>query len=166
MSVTHALVLTGAPGALDNAIVRLAAAAASRAHVTAQPLRWLADGLAADIAFDLGQMAAGAVGDTVRVALVGCPVDINVVALKDRRKRLLVADMDSTIIQQECIDEMADLFGLKERISAITERAMRGELDFEAALKERLGLQLFRRLADAARETSALRARAHRRGAQ
>jgi phosphoserine phosphatase len=67
-------------------------------------------------------------------------VDINVLPVASRRKHLLIADMDSTIIQQECIDEMADVFGLKPRIAAITERAMRGELDFEAALTERLGL--------------------------
>jgi phosphoserine phosphatase len=57
-----------------------------------------------------------------------------------RRKKLLVADMDSTIIQQECIDEMADMLGLKPQIAAVTERAMRGELRFEDALKARLGL--------------------------
>jgi len=54
--------------------------------------------------------------------------------------RLFVSDMDSTMIGQECIDELADFAGLKERIAAITERAMRGELDFEAALRERVGL--------------------------
>jgi phosphoserine phosphatase len=69
-------------------------------------------------------------------------VDVNVVDddIAYRRKRLLVADMDSTIIEQECIDEMADVLGLKAQIAAITERAMRGELEFEQALRERLGL--------------------------
>lgn len=57
-----------------------------------------------------------------------------------RRKRLLISDMDSTIIGQECIDELADAVGLKDKISAITERAMRGELDFEAALTERVAM--------------------------
>ena len=61
-------------------------------------------------------------------------------AAPHRRKRLLVADMDSTIIDQECIDEMADVLGLKRRIAAITERAMRGELPFQDALSERLAL--------------------------
>lgn len=56
-----------------------------------------------------------------------------------RRKRLLVADMDSTMIGQECIDELADELGLKARIAAITERAMRGEIAFEPALRERVG---------------------------
>ena len=68
------------------------------------------------------------------------PIDVCVVPADGRRKGLLIADMDSTIIQQECIDEMADMLGLKPRIAAITERAMRGELPFEAALTERLAL--------------------------
>jgi phosphoserine phosphatase len=60
--------------------------------------------------------------------------------LEGRRKRLLVADMDSTIINVECLDELADFAGLKAEISAITERAMRGELEFEGALRERVGM--------------------------
>lgn len=77
-----------------------------------------------------------------QAALGTLPVDVNVVDddIAYRRKRLLVADMDSTIIEQECIDEMADVLGLKAQIAAITERAMRGELEFEQALRERLGL--------------------------
>ncbi|QYJ01305.1 phosphoserine phosphatase SerB [Thalassovita mediterranea] len=65
--------------------------------------------------------------------------DICVTSTKDRRKKLLICDMDSTIIQQECLDELADFAGLKAEISAITERAMRGELEFEGALRERVG---------------------------
>ena len=68
------------------------------------------------------------------------PLDVNVVASANRRKKLLVADMDSTIIAVECLDELADMAGLKPHIAAITERAMRGELEFEAALKERVGM--------------------------
>jgi phosphoserine phosphatase len=67
-------------------------------------------------------------------------VDVVVQAAGGRRKRLFVADMDSTMIGQECIDELADLVGLKEHVSAITERAMRGEIAFEPALRERVGL--------------------------
>ncbi|HEY2070388.1 MAG TPA: phosphoserine phosphatase SerB [Rhizomicrobium sp.] len=66
--------------------------------------------------------------------------DINVVPAENRRKKLLIADMDSTIISCECLDELADMAGLKPHISAITERAMRGEIAFEAALRERVGL--------------------------
>ena len=70
----------------------------------------------------------------------GAPLDINVVPAENRRKKLLIADMDSTIIQQECIDELAEHAGKRAEISAITEQAMRGELDFEAALKARVGM--------------------------
>jgi phosphoserine phosphatase len=68
------------------------------------------------------------------------PVDMCLVPTAHRRKLLLVADMDSTIINQECIDEIADVLGIKPQIAAITERAMQGELPFETALKERLHL--------------------------
>jgi len=70
----------------------------------------------------------------------GLKLDINVVATAKRRKKLLVADMDSTIINVECLDELADMAGLKPQIAAITERAMRGELEFEAALRDRVGM--------------------------
>jgi phosphoserine phosphatase len=68
------------------------------------------------------------------------PLDINLVAIAKRRKKLLIADMDSTIINVECLDELADMAGIKPQIAAITERAMRGELEFEAALRERVGM--------------------------
>ncbi len=68
------------------------------------------------------------------------PVDIVVQPAASRQKKLLIADMDSTIIGQECIDELADFAGLKAEISAITERAMRGELDFDAALTTRVAM--------------------------
>ncbi len=68
------------------------------------------------------------------------PIDHAVIPAANRKKRLLVADMDSTMIGQECIDELGAMAGVGERIAAITARAMCGELDFEAALKERLAL--------------------------
>ena len=68
------------------------------------------------------------------------PIDAAVVSIHNRRKRLLIADMDSTMIEQECIDELGDMAGVGERIKAITLRAMRGELDFEGALTERVRL--------------------------
>lgn len=68
------------------------------------------------------------------------PLDIAFVSAANRRKRLLIADMDSTMIGQECIDELGALAGVGERIKEITARAMRGELDFAAALKARLAL--------------------------
>jgi phosphoserine phosphatase len=74
-----------------------------------------------------------------REAVAGLKVDWALLPVEGRRKRLLIADMDSTIIGVECLDELADFAGLKAEIAAITERAMRGELDFEAALTERVG---------------------------
>ncbi|WP_162247210.1 MULTISPECIES: phosphoserine phosphatase SerB [unclassified Caulobacter] len=68
------------------------------------------------------------------------PVDFAVQPVENRRKRLLIADMDSTIINVECLDELADFAGVKEQVSEITERAMRGELAFEGALRERVGM--------------------------
>ena len=76
----------------------------------------------------------------VATELDGLPVDTCVQPAAGRRKRLLIADMDSTIINVECLDELADFAGLKAEISAITERAMRGELAFEGALRERVGM--------------------------
>jgi len=93
-------------------------------------------------AFDLpvGQEDAAPMLAAARAMAEGLALDINAVPLAHRRKKLLVADMDSTIINVECLDELAGMAGLKPRIAAITERAMRGELEFEAALKERVGL--------------------------
>jgi phosphoserine phosphatase len=78
--------------------------------------------------------------DAVAASLDGRPVDVCLQPAAARRKRLLVADMDSTIINVECLDELADFAGLKAEIAAITERAMRGELAFEGALRERVGM--------------------------
>ena len=76
----------------------------------------------------------------IRAALDGAPIDAIVTPAADRRKLLLIADMDSTIITGETLDELADFAGLKDRIAAITARAMNGELDFKAALRERVGM--------------------------
>ena len=76
----------------------------------------------------------------VEAALAEFPVDVCVQPAEGRRKRLLVADMDSTIIGCECLDELADFAGLKAEIAAITERAMRGEIDFEGALTQRVAM--------------------------
>ncbi len=75
-----------------------------------------------------------------QLAVSGLPVDLCVQPAEGRRKRLLVADMDSTIIGCECIDELADFAGKKAEVAAITERAMRGEIGFEGALKERVAM--------------------------
>jgi phosphoserine phosphatase len=95
--------------------------------------------LAKDFAFDIPVEGRAAL-DAARQMAGDAPWDINLVASAGRRKQLLVADMDSTIINVECLDELADMAGLKPQIAAITERAMRGELEFEAALRERVGM--------------------------
>ena len=95
--------------------------------------------LSPGMAFDLPVADANALAAARKIA-GNAPLDINLVPAKHRRKKLLIADMDSTIINVECLDELADMAGLKPKIAAITERAMRGELEFEAALRERVGM--------------------------
>ncbi len=97
--------------------------------------RWLDDGVAADLRFT-GDPAAA------RAALEGLLPGVDVIVQPEagRAKRLLVADMDSTMITIECIDELADYAGIKAEVAEVTERAMRGELDFEAALDARVAL--------------------------
>lgn len=91
--------------------------------------------------FDASPAELSAQLRATRTALKAHPVDINLIATDaHRRKRLLIADMDSTIIEQECIDEIADFAGCGAEVAAITERAMRGELDFDEALRVRVGL--------------------------
>jgi len=90
-------------------------------------------------AFDLPVVGIAAL-IAARDIAADLPLDINLVKADRRKKKLLIADMDSTIINVECLDELADMAGLKPQIAAITERAMRGELEFEAALRERVGM--------------------------
>jgi phosphoserine phosphatase len=98
---------------------------------------WLAPFKAFDIPFfDKPEAVLAA----ARTAAGSMPLDINVVKTEGRRKRLLIADMDSTIINVECLDELADMAGLKPKIAAITARAMNGEIEFAAALRERVAL--------------------------
>jgi phosphoserine phosphatase len=98
---------------------------------------WLSPERAFDIAI-VGDSAA--LLAAARAAAGDAPVDVNAVTVAGRRKKLLVADMDSTIIGCECLDEIADFVGVKAHVSAITERAMRGEIAFEPALRERVAL--------------------------
>jgi len=113
------------------------AAADRLAAIGCEPgeLRWLDRGEAADLSFD-------AQPDAARAALEGtiANADIVVQRAEGREKRLLVADMDSTMITVECIDELADYAGIKPQVAEVTERAMRGELDFAAALDARVAL--------------------------
>ena len=99
----------------------------------------LAEGIASDFIFASAD-APQTIEARMRAALGSRAIDIVVQPEAGRRKRLLLADMDSTMIGQECIDELADFAGLKARVAAITERAMRGEIAFEPALRERVAL--------------------------
>jgi phosphoserine phosphatase len=96
------------------------------------------EGAATDVILEADDLAA--VRAALQAPLAGQQLDWCVQPLEGRKKRLLVADMDSTIINVECLDELADFAGLKAEISAITERAMRGELAFEGALRERVAM--------------------------
>lgn len=99
-------------------------------------INWLAQGIACEIIAPTAPLSE----DMAREVIGKLPIDVALVPRANRRKQLLVADMDSTMIEQECIDELADALGLKAQVSEITERAMRGELDFEAALDTRVAL--------------------------
>ena len=119
--------------AITDAVLR----EAGRALATGHPPHRLHGEIAADLLFDDdggGRVAA------LRAALTGAPIDVVAQPARQRRKRLFLADMDSTMIEQECIDELADTIGLKAEVAAITERAMRGEIAFEPALRERVAL--------------------------
>lgn len=113
----------------------MAVEALKRAGCDPAPARWIDEGSAADIDFTADPEAA-------RAALEGLvpATDVVVQPSEGREKRLLIADMDSTMITVECIDELADYAGIKAQVAAVTEAAMRGELDFEGALDARVAL--------------------------
>ena len=135
MSLVATLICNPASPSLDSTLVEAARAILPGAG----PAQWLFDGVAADIPF-ANPEDRGAVIKRLREALGDLPVDVVVQPEIGRRKRLFLADMDSTMIGQECIDELADLVGVKARVAAITERAMRGEIEFAPALRERVSL--------------------------
>ncbi|TAV49589.1 phosphoserine phosphatase SerB [Rhizobium leguminosarum] len=107
--------------------------------VNASGLYWLADGIACDIALRDGTDAQAAEANILAV-ISNAPIDLVIQEQETRRKKLLIADMDSTMIGQECIDELAAEVGLKEKVATITARAMNGEIAFEPALRERVAL--------------------------
>lgn len=117
-------------GQLDAAADRLKAAGCAPGR-----WRWLDECIAADLPFD-------ARPDAARTALEGAIAGADVIVQVEahRERKLLVADMDSTMITVECIDELADYAGIKPQIAEVTERAMRGELDFAEALDARVAL--------------------------
>ena len=102
--------------------------------------RWLEQGVACELHFALAAEEHGTLASAVSDAITDAPVDVAILPAEGRCKRLLLADMDSTIIGQECIDELGALTGLGDHIAEITARAMRGDLDFAEALRERVAL--------------------------
>ncbi|MBY0407343.1 MAG: phosphoserine phosphatase SerB, partial [Rickettsiales bacterium] len=99
---------------------------------------WLAPQVAADVFVQADSLAA--LDAAVTAIMADQPFDAVAQGVENRRKKLLISDMDSTMITVECIDELADFVGKKAEVAAITERAMNGELVFESALRERVAL--------------------------
>jgi phosphoserine phosphatase len=135
MSLVATLICNPADPALDSTVVD-----GARAILPSPgPAQWLFDEVAVDIPFD-GSDDIRTIENRLREARGDLPIDIVVQPRALRRKKLFLADMDSTMIGQECIDELADYAGLKAHVAGITERAMRGEIEFEPALRERVAL--------------------------
>src|SRR6266487_5838547 len=139
MSLVATLICNPANPALDTTIVDGALAVLPSPGTA----RWLFDEVAVDIPFDYQVKSPDdikAIEARLQQARGDLPIDIVVQPVAARRKKLFLADMDSTMIGQECIDELADFAGLKAHVAGITERAMRGEIEFEPALRERVAL--------------------------
>ena len=138
--MTQILVLTANPAAanLDDSKLAQLRASLVPEFGEAKPPVVLAPGIAAEFHPKGGEPAR--IAEFARAALGDAKIDVNLVPAEGRAKRLLVADMESTLIENEMLDDIAHLLGIGERVSTITRRAMNGELDFRAALAERVGL--------------------------
>lgn len=109
-------------------------------NIEAEPI-WLAEGEAVDLPLnEINTDDLKTLSSQINELLQDKPFDFALQPAVHRRKKLLISDMDSTIIGEECIDEIAYMAGIKPKIADITERAMRGEIEFDAALRERVGL--------------------------
>ena len=137
--LTHVATLISAPRQTPAPSDLAAQAAALLPQAGA--VDWLDPGVAADIPFAPREKPdCRTIANRIRERLGDAKIDVIVQPVAQRRKKLFLADMDSTIIGQECIDELADVVGVKAHVAAITERAMRGEIEFEPALRERVAL--------------------------
>ena len=136
MTSVLTLISDGSPGILNSDTIAMIRGKLEDHQAGLGETDWLADGEACDIPFE------GVTCAQIErlIGSMGLPLDAVTTQTASRRKRLLVADMDSTIVTAETLDELADFAGLKQKIAGITARAMNGELDFEAALDERVTL--------------------------
>ncbi|MGB3388798.1 MAG: phosphoserine phosphatase SerB [Pseudaminobacter sp.] len=134
MSLVATLISHPAQGRLSPSLANMALTAVGASRIDV-----LAPSIACDLALPQGLPAPEAM-EILRQALNSEPIDIVVQEQATRMKKILLADMDSTMIDQECIDELADEIGVKDRVAAITARSMNGEIAFEPALRERVAL--------------------------
>ncbi len=134
--MSHILVLISNPAtpALDQSLIDLV----TREIPVDGPVRWLAPDIACEMPINAEQGNIERLQEQVQQAVGTHQIDLAILPEQGRRKKLLIADMDSTMIEQECIDEIAATLGLREEISAITERAMNGEIPFNEALRQRV----------------------------
>ena len=136
--MNNVLTLIAGEGRLDESTVSHVELTLRGAGAEVAPPDWLSYGVAVDLVF--GSLPPEDAVDLAVEAIEDEPFDAVAQPADGRRKRLLIAHMESTIIENEMLDELADEIGLRDRISAITARAMNGELDFDGALRERVGL--------------------------
>jgi len=135
----HVLTLIATPGALEPAQLAAARAGLTALGADCGPADWLAEAEAVDLPF-AALAPEQAIAAAKSVLGEDAPIDLIAQPAAGRRKKLLLADMDSTIVTSETLDEMAAFAGLKEKIAEITARSMNGELDFRQALIERVGM--------------------------
>ena len=124
--------------AVNPVLAEAAGGALAEAGACVAAPDWLAPGIACDLPFD--GLALASAEAAARSRLDGAPLDLAAQPAAGRRKGLLVADMESTIIGQELVDELAKVAGVHDRIAAVTARSMAGEIDFTSSLQERVGL--------------------------
>ena len=122
-----------------NPVLTTDLVAAISSSINSKNTYWLADGIACDCVIS-NDIAASNIETSIREIIGTNPIDVVIHTPENRRCKALIADMDSTMIEQECIDELAAEAGLKSQVSAITARAMNGEIAFEPALIERVAL--------------------------
>ncbi len=135
--MSNVLTLIGAPSLPADAATAAHTAVESLAVAAEEP-DWLAPGIACDIAFEGPDTTT--IEAAVRKRIGDAPIDVVIQPAAGRRKSLLIADMDSTMIQGESLDDLAEIAGVGEKVAAITARAMNGEIDFRGALEERVAL--------------------------